>query len=154
MTDEEDHYPTDLVPLPTAPWDERPAELPLDAEECRTALWLKRGNVLEASRLLKVDPSRLRRFVNKSARLREVEREAREQLADIAEANILDALTDDEDYARRDSMSKFVLTTLGKQRGFSSSSTVALINRVPQGPIEFSWAGGPTIDVTPNEEDK
>ena len=138
--------PDDLVPLSTMPWDERPAELPLDIEECRTALWLTRGNVSKAAEKLKVDPARLRRFVSKSVRLNEVLKEAREQLADIAENNILDALMDREDYARRDSMSKFVLTTLGKERGFSTSVTVSPSSRLPSGPIEFSWATSPVID--------
>jgi hypothetical protein len=52
--------PTDLMPLPTMPYDERPMSLPLDVEECRTALWRVRGNVTEAAKLIKVHPNRLR----------------------------------------------------------------------------------------------
>lgn len=144
-------FPDDLVPLPTAPWDERPDSLPLDVEECRTALWICRGNVTEAAGKLKVAPTRLRRLITRSARLTEVMNEAREQLADIAESNIMDALTDDEDYARRDSMSKFVLTTLGKQRGYTTSTVLAVANKLPTGPIEFSWATSPVIEHDADE---
>lgn len=144
--------PADLVPLPTAPWDERPAELPLDIEETRTALWLKRGNISDTAELLKVDPVRLRRFVNRSLRLTEVAREAREQLVDLAEGNILDALLDKEDYARRDSMSKYVLSTLGKNRGFTTAQSVQVSTALPKGPIEFTWAEAPVIEGTVNPE--
>lgn len=134
--------PSDLVPLPTAPWDERPAALPLDIEECRTALWLANGNISEAAGVLKVDPSRLRRFVNKSARLIDVMNEASEQLVDKAVRNIAEALDDADDPARRDSMSKFVASTLGKGRGFNTSMTVVNASKLPTGPLQFTWADG------------
>lgn len=139
-------YPTDLVPLPTSPWDERPASIPLDVEECRTALWLESGNVSNAAKRLKVSPERLRKFTNASARLTEVIHEARQQMVDLAEANIMDALMEAEDYTRRDSMSKFVLTTLGKERGFTTSTSLVVKNKLPTGPIEFSWLEGDIIN--------
>lgn len=122
--------PADLQPLPTTPWDERPTELPLDVEECRTALWLYRGNIGDAAEALKVRSARLRNFVKNSEYLTREMAEAREILKDIAEKNVYDALTDAADSGRRDSMSRFVLSTIGKDRGFGNGS--GGIN-VPQG---------------------
>ena len=58
MTDP-DSVPADLVALPTMPYSERPLELPLDTEECRTALWMVSGNVTEAAKLLKISRKKL-----------------------------------------------------------------------------------------------
>lgn len=140
------NLPDDLVPLPTAPWDERPDSVPLDVEEARTALWLASGNIGKAAARLKVPSNRLRKFVNASARLTEVVAEAREMMVDIAESNIMDALMEAEDYTRRDAMSKFVLTTLGKERGFSTSTTITLSKKLPAGPIDFKWIEGEVIE--------
>lgn len=145
--------PDDLVPLPTAPWDERPTELPLDVDECRTALWLTQGNIAKAAELIKVPSSRMRSFVNKNEFLKREMEECREVLKDIAEGNVYEALTDRSDTGRRDSMSRFVLERLGKDRGFGSGSAGVTVGGI-KGKITVSWDTEPedkTIDVTPNK---
>lgn len=133
--------PLDLIPLPTQPWDERPLSLPLDVEECRTALWMAVGNVTEAAQILKVSSSRLRNFIRCSPRLTEECREAREQLADTAESVVRDALTDKTDPGRRDQMARFVLNSqLGRQRGFGAGTPNIKINNT--GPVIIGWADG------------
>lgn len=142
--------PTDLVPLPTAPYDERPAYLPLDVQECRTAIWLTRGNVTKAAETLKVTSNRLRQFIKNSPFLsREVE-EAREQLQDIAEDVVHEALTDETDPGRRDTMARFVLTNLGTSRGYGSGKNGVNINIPKSGKVEISWADGSS--VTPRDD--
>lgn len=151
-----DGLPTDLVPLPTMPYDKRPDALPLDIEECRTAIWLERGNITLAADRLKVRSSRLRAFVKNSPRLQEECDEAREQLQDIAEDIAYEALTDAGDSGRRDSMARFVMGSLGKTRGFGQSGGNINING-PKGPITIKWGDGTTLsapgddarDVTP-----
>jgi hypothetical protein len=145
--------PDDLVALPTAPWDERPTELPLDIEECRTALWLCRGNITDAAAMLKVKSARLRRFVNDSEYLTREQNESREILQDIAEGNVYEALTDKQDPGRRDSMSRFVLERLGKARGFGSGTAGISVGGLKgKGRLLVAWdteeAPAP-IDVTP-----
>lgn len=153
--------PGDLVPLPTSPWDQRPTELPLDVEECRTALWRCRGNITEAAKLLKIESGRLRRFIDKSPYLTEERQEALEQLVDIAEDNVYDALTDTTDPGRKDSMTRYVLTARGGDRGWGSASKGSKVNiNLPKGSFQISWEDGSsisgnsndpeTIDVTPN----
>jgi hypothetical protein len=140
MTD--DRLPDDLVPLPTAPYSERPVSLPLDVEECRTAIWRCRGNVSEAAGLLKVTPGRLRSFVRASPRLSAEVAEAREQLVDIAEDVAYDALTTADDPGRRESMARFVLGSLGKSRGYGSASGGNVTINNAKGPIVIGWADG------------
>jgi hypothetical protein len=44
--------PDEFVQLPYGPWDSRPETLPLDVDECATALFLANGNVKGAADLL------------------------------------------------------------------------------------------------------
>lgn len=150
--------PNDLTPLPTMPWPERPTELPLVVEECRTALWRCRGNITRAAELLKVPSQRLRNFVRNSQFLLDEQREAHEQLVDIAEDNLYDALTDDVDTSRRDTASWRVLQSLGAERGFAKSTAGVNLNLPGKGKFTITWEDGTpihdpkTIDVTPNAE--
>lgn len=143
--------PTDLVPLPTMPYDERPVALPLDIEECRTALWRVRGNVTQAANLLKVPASRLRKFISNSPRLVAEVNEAREQLKDIAEDNVFEALTDEQDPGRRDQMSRFVLSTIGRDRGFASGGGVSVKNS-KGGTVVIQWADGSSVVGNASED--
>lgn len=139
---EEDHIPDDLVALPTMPYNERPLELPLDVEECRTAIWMAAGNITDAAKLLKVTSIRLRSFVRKSPYLSAEMAESAEKMVDIAEKNVLDALTDDLDPSRRDTMSRFVLTNIGKARGWGAGNTGLSIKNSAGGTIVVQWADG------------
>lgn len=148
--------PDDLVPIGTAPWDERPTELPLDVEEVRTALWMNRGNIHKAAELLKISSQRLRRFVNNNEYLKSEQEEAREVLKDLAEENVYDALTDEQDKGRKDSMSRFVLQTIGKDRGFGTGASGINVNTKGKGRLVVTWDDGSQItgeakDITPRE---
>ena len=167
----EEGAPSDLVALPTMPYSERPAELPLDTEECRTALWMAAGNITEAAKLLKITSIRLRNFVKKSAYLTAEMQEAADRLVDIAESNVKEALTDPLDASRRDTMSRFVLSNIGRARGWGSGNSAGVnVKNTAGGTIIVQWAdgtqfsdkdstfgGGPEeeksdiIDVTPEE---
>jgi len=138
--------PKDLTPIPTQPWNERPDELPLDIEECRTALWMSNGNVSEAAKILKVPSSRLRRLIRNSAYLQSEQMEARERLADMAEEVVKEALEDDQDKGRRDSMARFVLnSTIGKQRGYGNGAGGVQMNLPNKGRVVISWDNGEQI---------
>ena len=140
---DDDRIPSDLVALPTMPYNERPAELPLDVEECRTAIWMASGNISEAAKLLKVSSIRLRNFVKKSPYLSAELQESADRLVDIAEGNVLNALTDELDPSRRDTMSRFVLTSIGKHRGWGSGGSGNVnIKNSAGGTIVVQWADG------------
>lgn len=134
--------PRDLIPLPTMPYDTRPDYLPLDIEECRTAIWRGNGNVTTAADILKVTSSRLRAFVRKSPYLSAQLEEAKEQLKDIAEDNVYEALTDNEDKGRKDAMTRFVLQGIGKDRGWGSGGTKVQVNNSQGGTVIVGWQDG------------
>ena len=143
--------PADLIPLPTMPWDNRPSELPLDIEECRTALWMTRGNITKAAKVMKVPSDRFRRFVRSSPRLSATVEEAQETLLDMAEEQVAEALEDTEDTVRADSMAKFVLTNLGARRGYGTKgSGVTLKPGAGSGSFTISWGDG--SDISQPEE--
>jgi len=143
---DEDNIPSDLVALPTMPYSERPLELPLDVEECRTALWMASGNVTEAAKLLKVASIRLRNFVKKSPYLSAEMQEAADRVVDIAESNVLNALTDELDPSRRDTMSRFVLTNIGKHRGWGTNAPNVNVKNSAGGTIIVQWADGTSFN--------
>jgi hypothetical protein len=64
--------PTDAeyTPLPYFPWLSRPETVPLDEEECATAIYLAEGRLDHAAALLKVEPKQLRKAIRRYARLR------------------------------------------------------------------------------------
>ena len=152
--------PHDLMPLPTMPYSERPVSLALEMEECRTAIWRAGGNVTEAAKLLKITSLRLRQFINKSPFLSAEVQEAKDQLVDIAEGVVYDALTDSDDKSRKDTMARFVLSSQGRARGWGTATTGGSMNiKNAGGTIIVQWADGSTfgdsqpetIDATPNE---
>ena len=150
---DDDRIPSDLVALPTMPYNERPAELPLDVEECRTAIWMASGNISEAAKLLKVSSIRLRNFVKKSPYLSAELQESADRLVDIAEGNVLNALTDELDPSRRDTMSRFVLTSIGKHRGWGSGGTGNVnIKNSAGGTIVVQWADGTQLGGQADDE--
>lgn len=135
--------PNDLMPLPTMPYPERPDSLPLDVEECRTALWMHNGNVTEAAKTLKVSSSRLRSFIKSSAYLSAEAAEAREQLVDKAEDVVREALNDPD---RADAMARFVLSSLGKTRGYNQNSATGA-KSINIGNMTIVWGDEPAPNV-------
>lgn len=136
--------PENLQPIPTQPWDKRPDSLPLDVEECRTALWKYQGNVTNAAKHLKISPARMRTFIKKSPYLTREMQEAKEMMLDKAEENIWDALESDDD-VRRDSMTKFVYNTFGRLRGFGQGASSKVEVNTGGGNVVITWADGNTL---------
>jgi hypothetical protein len=149
----DDGIPGDLVALPTMPYSERPAELPLDVEECRTAIWMAAGNITDAAKLLKITSIRLRNFVKKSPYLSAEMQEAADRIVDIAEKNVVEALTDELDPGRRDTMSRFVLSNIGKHRGWGTAGSGNVnIKNTAGGTIVVQWQDGSTFGEQKPEE--
>jgi hypothetical protein len=101
------------------------------------------GNITEAAKVLKITSIRLRNFVKKSPYLSAEMQEAADRLVDIAESNVYNALTDELDSSRRDTMSRFVLTNIGKGRGWGTGNPGGLnIKNSAGGTIVVQWADG------------
>ena len=135
--------PSDLTVLPTMPYSQRPDDLPLDVEECRTALWLKNGNVTEAAELLKVSSARLRRFVNNNPYLSAEQLEAREKLKDRAEEVVAMGLRDPEEMY---TMARYVMSGIGKDRGFGANAGKGLTINNNGGVVEIRWGDGTPLE--------
>lgn len=144
--------PSDLVPIPTQPWPERPAELPLVPQEVRTALWLTAGNITNAASVLKVTSMRLRTFVRNSPYLSAEVEEAKEQVVDKAESIVVDAL-DSNDPTRQDQMARYVLNSShGRKRGWGQGSSNVQID-ARGSKFTISWADGSRFDDKRDAED-
>lgn len=138
--------PTDLIPLPTMPYDERPAELPLVIEEVRTAIWRAKGNVSGVAMLLKVSSSRVRKFIRDSPFLSEELRESSEILLDKSEEVVAQAI-ESGDPTRADQMARWYLTQQGNARGYGkdSGSKGPNINLPGKGRMVIMWDDGEQI---------
>jgi hypothetical protein len=125
------------------PYTERPVELPLSMEECRTAIWRCKGNISEAAQLLKITSLRLRTFVRRSPYLMREMEEAKDQLVDIAEGVVEEALTDEDDKSRRDTMARFVLnSSMARARGWGSGANPSMKINNTGGTIVVQWEDG------------
>jgi hypothetical protein len=113
------------------------------------------GNVTKAAGRLKVKPARLRKFIKGSRFLSAEMEEAKEQVLDIAEENVVDALTDAHDPGRRDSMTRYVLGTLGRTRGYGQAGGKGIsISPTGAGRLEITWDDGSTITGEPGDDAK
>jgi hypothetical protein len=61
--------PDEFLPLPYFPWLSRPTTVPLDVEECATAIYLAKGDIGAAAALLKVSATQLKKVVRRYPRL-------------------------------------------------------------------------------------
>jgi hypothetical protein len=91
----------EFLPLPFYPWELRPWNLPIDADEGATALFLAHGSVARAASLLKVPIVRLNRLIRAHPRLQRVRDELLEAVLDRADSVVIDTLFDDNADARR-----------------------------------------------------
>jgi hypothetical protein len=112
-----------------------PADVPLDPDQARTALWLSAGNIGRAAVLRHTNAARLGNLVRRDAFLAEQRAQAAELALDRAEGVLLDAL-DDQDPVRRDDAARFVLVHAGRARGWSRDGNAQGIN------VAFSGSPG------------
>jgi hypothetical protein len=137
----EGNLPTSLdeefLPLPYFGWDERPPSVPLDADECATAIHIAHGELERASALLKVPLHRLTRFVRHSPRLQRVLDESLQHVLIRAASVAIDTLFDPGADARR--------------REWASSKVLS--SRLARGhPLSPASDDGPTVTVNQARE--
>ena len=78
------------------------------------------GNISKAAKKLDVSRQYLSTKVNGSEKLKQAKEEAREELVDIAEETIFDEIEKMKDIG----LAKWVVSTLGKTRGFTERTEV------------------------------
>ena len=84
----------EFIPLPYYPWEERPHTLPLDPDECATAIHLAHGSLDRAASLLKVEINALNRMVRKHPMLQRIQSEALDNALAKAQSYPIDTLFD------------------------------------------------------------
>lgn len=90
----------EFIPLPFYPWEERPDTVPLELEECETAIHLAQGHLPKAAELLKTALYKLNRMIVRHPRLQHIYTEAAQNLAHRAAGEIIDALDSPNDRRR------------------------------------------------------
>jgi hypothetical protein len=65
--------PREFEPLAYFPWDERPDSVPLTHDEAATAIFLAKGDLKEAARLLKVRHAQFSRLVRRIPQLQRIQ---------------------------------------------------------------------------------
>lgn len=142
--------------LSAYPWDQRPDDHPLTVEEVCAALAETDGSIRRAAALLRVGSLVLRKFVDRSARARAVQREMDNCLLDDARG-VLRAALDSESHLRNDWAARYVLNSANaKSLGWSptsasdqaSSPSITLI--MPPA----AWENGETFAAQPKEAAK
>jgi hypothetical protein len=61
--------PSEFTPLPWYSWDARPDTVPLDDDECATAIYLDNGDINKAAMRLRITRAKLNRAIRKSPQL-------------------------------------------------------------------------------------
>jgi hypothetical protein len=136
--------------LPAYPWEVRPDDNPLTAEEVCAALVESEGNVKLAADRLKVGALILRKFIERSSRARAVIVEMAAQLADEAQTTLHQALRDP-DSRRVDWATRFILNSKNARRLGWASSDPADDSSNLRGPLinltlpTVTWADGTII---------
>jgi hypothetical protein len=94
-------HDAEFVPLPYYPWDERPHTVPLDPDECATAIHVAHGSLPKAAALLRIPLIRLSRAIRAHPRLQRVLDESFQLALHRAAAVPIDTLFDEAADARR-----------------------------------------------------
>jgi hypothetical protein len=138
--------------LPAYPWDQRPDNYPLTADEVCEALFQAEGDITAASLRLKVGSLILRKFVERSSRARATIRECDNRLGDKARSKLAQAL-DDGDARRQDWAIRYILNArTNRHLGYAAHDDVdpsrSLSNNQPLVNINLppvQWADGSPI---------
>lgn len=145
--------------LPAYPWDQRPDNHPLTADEVCAALFEAEGDVTAASQRLKVGSLTLRKFVERSSRARATIRECDNRLGDKARSKLAQAL-DSPDDRRQDWAIRYVLNARNNRHlGYAAHTDVddarsQLANGQPLVNITLpvQWADGTVIVQQPAQK--
>jgi hypothetical protein len=140
----------EFLPLPNYTWDQRPSIMPLDVEECATALYLVGGVLEDAAERLRIHPLRLVRFIARHKRLQRLHAELSALLHDKVHKEYRNAFDSEDDRRREWAASKVAQTRafqehpLAPNANASSSSPGLALNGVPNR-IVISWDDGPAL---------
>lgn len=128
------------------------AESRYTLQEYYDALSQTKGNISACARLLNMRRSSLKERIDASPELRAKLEEVREEMLDKAEENVYDRVEQGDD-----AMTRFVLSTLGKERGYTQKTEVDNKHSfVGQGAVDRIMAGRERArnEAPPNSDPK
>jgi hypothetical protein len=145
----------EFLPLPFYPWDERPPTLPLEFDECATAIHLTNASIPAAAALLKIPIVRLNREIRRSPRLQRVVEEALEVIKAKMAGEVIQALDDPDGRRREWAVNKLLVSRMAQGHAFapapaSSSQSASLTVDQPNRTMTFRWRTDQ--DTTPADE--
>jgi hypothetical protein len=109
----------EFIPLPFYPFNERPASMPLDPDECATAIHIAKGDIPAAAALLKVPEFKLNRQIRHHPRLVRVRDEALEIVHNRAASEYIQALDSPSDRRREWAAAKILATRSAASHPFA-----------------------------------
>jgi hypothetical protein len=109
----------EFIPLPFYPWDSRPPSLPLDPDECATAIHIAQGDLPAAANLLKVPLHKLNRQIRNHPRLARVLQETNELTVARAASEYINALSSPSERRREWASTKIMASRAAAQHPFS-----------------------------------
>jgi hypothetical protein len=131
----------EFMPLPYYPYEKRPSHLRLEDDEVATALYLSEGEFAVAAEKLRVDPLRVIRAVNRSARLQKLHAELASLLNDKVLREYKRAFESEDDRRREWAASKVSQTKQFQAHPLAPNSNVPNPVSLTNGParIVISW---------------
>jgi hypothetical protein len=137
----------EFIPLPFYPWDSRPPSLPLDPDECATAIHIAKGDIPAAAALLKVPEFRLNRQIRHHPRLQRVRDESLEIVHNRAASEYIQALDSPSDRRREWAAAKILATRSAASHPFApapaqpsaQSASLSLSNTAAGRTLTFRW---------------
>lgn len=136
---------SEFAPLPFYPWDSRPETIPLEVEECETAIHLAEGHIPKAAALLKVPQYKLDRQIRRHPRLQRVYEEAARLVGHRSAGEMIDALDSPNDRRREWAATKILASKACRDHPFSpapaepSSASIALTQTPTSRTITFRF---------------
>ena len=121
----------EFAPLPFFPWDSRPPTLPLDPDECATAIHLAQGDLPRACALLKVPQFKLEREVRRHPNLQRILNEELQIAVSKSRSELLTALDSPNDRRREWAASKILASRIAQNDPFAQPPP----SRAPNPPV-------------------
>jgi hypothetical protein len=137
----------EFIPLPFYPFTERPATLPLDPDECATAIHIAQGDIPAAASLLKVPQFRLEREVRRHPDLGRILNEELQIAVSRSRSELLTALDSPNDRRREWAASKILSSRIAQNDPFApapaqpsaAQASLSLTSSAAGRTLTFRW---------------
>jgi hypothetical protein len=148
----------EFIPLPFYPWDSRPPSLPLDPDECATAIHIAQGDLPAAANLLKVPLHKLNRQIRNHPRLARVLQETNELTVARAASEYITALSSPSERRREWASTKIMASRAAQSHPFSpapaqpGAASLSLSDTPAGRTLTFRWRTDADETVTIDHE--